>query len=266
LDTADFYGCGHSEELLGKVLSDSRKDFTIISKFGNTFDSATKRGLGTDASPKYIRAALASSLKRLKTDYLDVYLLHLWDYPIDAAQSVMDTLDDLVKEGKIRGFGWSTDSTSRATKYATRKKFVAVESELNLFKDTHEIITLCEKEGLLNLIRTPLAMGLLAGKYTRESQLPVDDIRTASPEWIAYFKNGRPTPIFLQKLESIKQVLTEDGRSIAQGALGWILARTPNAIVLPGFKNMRQVEENVNTMKFGALKQDQMKAINDILG
>ncbi|OLS13169.1 MAG: Aldo-keto reductase family 1 member C1 [Promethearchaeota archaeon CR_4] len=265
-DTADYYGCGHSEELLGKTLADSRKEFTIISKFGNTFDIATKHGIGTDASPKYIRTALADSLKRLKTDYLDIYLLHLWDYPADAGQPVMDTLDDLVIEGKIRGYGWSTDSTSRAKTYASRENYVAIESELNLFKDTHEIVALCEKERLLNLIRTPLAMGLLGGKYTRESQLPSDDIRTASPEWIAYFKNGQPTPGFLQKLESVKQILTEDGRTVAQGALGWILARTPNAVILPGFKNARQVEENITTLKYGALKPSQMKAIDDIMG
>lgn len=143
---------------------------------------------------------------------------------------------------------WSTDSTSRAKKFALRKNFVAIESKLNLFKDTHEIIALCETEHLLNLIRTPLAMGLLAGKYTRESQLLPEDIRTTCPDWIAYFKNGQPTPVFLQKLELVKQILTEDGRTVAQGALGWIMARTPNALLLPGFKNVMQVEENIKTL------------------
>jgi aryl-alcohol dehydrogenase-like predicted oxidoreductase len=84
-DTADVYGCGLSEELVGRALEDYRDEVIIITKFGNVFDPKTKRQIGEDASRKYVREAVDASLKRLKTGYIDIYLLHIWGYPIDKA-------------------------------------------------------------------------------------------------------------------------------------------------------------------------------------
>ena len=266
-DTADIYGCGLSEELVGRALENYRNEVIIITKFGNTFDSKTKRQLGKDASPKHIRDAVDASLERLKTDYIDIYLLHIWGYPIDKAAETMDTLEDLVSEGVIRGYGWSTDSTSRATAYSNRKHYVAVESELNVFRDTSEIVSLCEEKQLLNINKEPLAMGLLSGKYTPQTpRLPENDVRTASPDWIIYFKDGKATPEFTKKLDQIKEILTEDGRTLVQGSLGWIWARSPLTLPIPGFKTVKQVEENTKALEYGPLKPSQMKAIDEILG
>jgi aryl-alcohol dehydrogenase-like predicted oxidoreductase len=266
-DTADVYGCGHSEELIGKTLKDHRDEIIIITKFGEVFDSKTKRQLGEEGSPKYVRKAVEGSLKRLKTDYIDIYLLHIWGYPIDKAAETMNALEDLVSEGIIRGYGWSTDSTSRASAYADRKHYVAVESELNIFRVTSEIISLCEKKQLANINRTPLAMGLLSGKYTPQApRLPENDIRTATPDWLVYFKNGKATPEFTKKLEQVKEILTEDGRTLVQGAIGWIWAKSPMTIPIPGFKTVKQVEENAKALEYGPLKPSQMKAIDEILG
>jgi len=266
-DTADIYGCGLSEELLGRALENYRDEVIIITKFGNTFDSKTKRQLGEDASSKYIRDAVDASLKRLKTDYIDIYLLHIWGYPIDKAAETMDTLEDLVGEGVIRGYGWSTDSTSRAAAYSDRKHYVAVESELNVFRDTSEIVGLCEEKQLLNINRGPLAMGLLSGKYTPQTpRLPENDVRTASPDWLVYFKDGKAVPEFTKKLDRIKEILTEDGRTLVQGCLGWIWARSPVTLPIPGFKTVKQVEENAKALEYGPLKPSQMKAIDEILG
>jgi aryl-alcohol dehydrogenase-like predicted oxidoreductase len=266
-DTADIYGCGLSEELLGRALENYRDEVMIITKFGNTFDSKTKRQLGEDASPRHVRDAVDASLKRLKTDYIDIYLLHLWGYPIDKAAETMDTLEDLVSEGVIRGYGWSTDSTSRAAAYSDRKHYVAVESELNVFRDTSEIVSLCEEKRLLNINRGPLAMGLLSGKYTPQtSRLPENDVRTASPSWVVFFKDGKAVPEFTKKLDRIKEILTEDGRTLVQGALGWIWARSPMTLPIPGFKTVKQVEENAGALEYGPLKPSQMRAIDEILG
>jgi aryl-alcohol dehydrogenase-like predicted oxidoreductase len=266
-DTADIYGCGLSEELVGRALENYRDEVIIITKFGNTFDPKTKRQIGEDASPKYIRKAVDASLKRLKTDYIDIYLLHLWGYPIDKAAETMDTLEDLVNEGIIRGYGWSTDSTSRAAAYADRKHYVTVMSELNVFRDTSEIVSLCEKKQLLNINKAPLAMGLLSGKYTPQTpRLPENDVRTASPDWLVYFKDGKATPEFTKKLDQIKEILTEDGRTLVQGSLGWIWARSPLTLPIPGFKTIKQVEENAKALEYGPLKPSQMKAIDEILG
>lgn len=266
-DTADVYGCGLSEELVGKALENHREEIVIITKFGNTFDSKTKRQLGEDASPKYIRDAIKASHRRLKTDHIDIYLLHIWGYPIDKAAETMDTLEDLTSEGLIKGYGWSTDSTSRTAAYSDRTHYVAVESELNVFRNTSEIIDLCQKKQLLNINRAPLAMGLLSGKYTSETpRLPENDIRTASPDWIVFFKNGKATPEFTKKLDRIKEILMEDGRTLVQGSLGWIWARSPMSIPIPGFKTVKQVEENAKALEYGPLKPSQMKAIDEILG
>jgi aryl-alcohol dehydrogenase-like predicted oxidoreductase len=266
-DTADVYGCGHSEELIAKALGEYRDDIIIITKFGITYDPKAKRETGEDGSPKYVRKAVEASLKRLKTDYIDIYLLHIWGYPIDKAAETMDALDDLVSEGVIRGYGWSTDSTSRASAFADRRHYVAVESELNVFRITSEIISLCEKKQLANINRGPLAMGLLSGKYTPQMpQLPENDIRGSSPNWLVYFKNGKPTPEFAKKLEQIREILTEDGRTLVQGALGWIWAKSPMTIPIPGFKTVKQVEENAEALEYGPLKPSQMKAVDEILG
>jgi len=266
-DTADVYGCGLSERLLGKALENYRDEVVIITKFGNTFDPKTKRQLGEDASPKYIREAVEASLKRLKTDHIDIYLLHIWGYQIDKAAETMDTLEDLVSEGVIRGYGWSTDSTSRAAAYSDRKHYVAVESELNVFRDTSEIVRLCEEGQVLNINKAPLAMGLLSGKYTSQTpQLPENDIRTASPDWLAYFKHGKASPEFTKKLNRIKEILTEDGRTLTQGSLGWIWARSQVTLPIPGFKTAKQVQENAKALEYGPLKPSQMRAIDEILG
>ncbi len=265
-DSADVYGLGLSEELLGKALENYRDEVIIITKFGATFDPKTKRR-GEDGSPKHVREAVDASLKRLKTDYIDIYLLHLWGYPLDKATETMDTLEDLVSEGVIRGYGWSTDSTSRAAAYSDREHFVAIESELNVLHDTPEIVSLCEEKQLLNINRTPLAMGVLSGKYTPQTpQLPENDIRTISPEWLVYFKKGKVVPEFPKKLDQIKEILKEDGRTLVQGALGWILARSPMTLPIPGFKTVKQVGENIKALEYGPLKPSQMKAIDEILG
>ena len=266
-DTADVYGCGLSEQLLGRALENYREEVVIITKFGNTFDSKTKRQLGEDASPKYIRGAVDASLKRLNTDYVDIYLLHIWGYPIDKAAETMDTLEDLVGEGVIRGYGWSTDSTSRAAAHSGRKHYVAVESELNVFRDTSEIVGLCEEKRLLNINKAPLAMGLLSGKYTSQApRLAENDVRTASPDWLVYFKDGKASPEFTKKLDRIREVLTEDGRTLVQGSLGWIWARSKVTLPIPGFKTAGQVEENAKALEYGPLKSTQMKALDEILG
>jgi aryl-alcohol dehydrogenase-like predicted oxidoreductase len=265
-DTADIYGLGLSEELLGKAVENCRDEVIIITKFGATFDPKTKRR-GEDGSSKHVREAVDASLKRLKTDYIDIYLLHIWGYPLAKAAETMDTLEDLVSEGAIRGYGWSTDSTSRASAYSHRKHYVAVESETNVFRDIPEIFSLCEEKQLLNLIRTPLAMGLLSGKYTSQTpRLPENDIRTISPEWVVYFKNGKVVPEFTKKLDQIKEILTEDGRTLVQGALGWIWARSPMTLPIPGFKTVKQVEENARALEYGPIKPSQMRAIDEILG
>ena len=110
-------------------------------------------------------------------------------------------------------------------------------------------------------------MGLLTGKYTAESRLSDDDIRGKNKqEWVKYFDNGKPHPEYLAKLRKIEDILTRDGRSIVQGALGWVLARSEKTLPIPGFRTVQQIEENFKTLEFGPLSPNQMKEIDTILG
>ena len=266
-DTADVYGAGHSEEILGKALEDYRDDIIIATKFGNTFDKDRKKIIGENLSHEYIRKACESSLKRLNTDYIDLYWLHCWSVSKEDLISVKDTLEDLSSEGLINSYGWSTDLSDLSEYFVKNSNCVAIQHELNVLHDMNEIIDLCEKKNLASVNRTVLAMGLLTGKYSANSKLPDNDVRGINaPEWLKYFKEGRPAPEWLGKLEKIKEVLMSDGRSMVQGALSWNWARSDITIPIPGFKTVKQVEENIQAMEFGPLNNDQMKEIDKILG
>lgn len=108
-------------------------------------------------------------------------------------------------------------------------------------------------------------MGFLSGKFTAQSLLSKDDVRGAGHSWVPYFEDGRPAPEFLKMLDSIKEILTSNGRTLVQGALAWIWGKSSNTIPIPGFKTVKQVEENAKAMDFGPLFQDQMNEIDRIL-
>ena len=265
-DTADVYGAGHSEKILGKAIQDYRDDVVITTKFGNMFDEKTKQIIGTNSSPKYVHKACQASLQRLNIDYIDLYQLHIWTLPVKEVKPIMEVLDDLKDEGLIRTYGWSTDVTSNAHLFAERSNCSAIQQELNVLVDGREIIELCEKYNLASINRTVLAMGLLTGKYKSDSQLPKDDIRGNEPEWMKYFKDGKPVEEWLKKLDLVREILTSEGRTLVQGTLAWIWARSEKTIPIPGFKSVEQVEENITAMKFGPLNSNQMQEIEKILG
>ena len=111
-------------------------------------------------------------------------------------------------------------------------------------------------------------MGLLTGKFKKDTRIKdQNDVRVEVPEWMKYFQQGgRPHPDWLRKFESIKNILTQDGRTVVQGAIAWNWARSRKTIPIPGFRNTEQVDENVKALDFGPLKEEQMKAIDNILG
>jgi aryl-alcohol dehydrogenase-like predicted oxidoreductase len=258
-DTADVYGCGHSERLLGRALAGRREQMVIATKFGNVFDEETRQITGSDARPAYIQQACAASLRRLGTDYIDLYQFHLGDYPLEQAGAVRDTLEDLVVAGKIRAYAWSTDDPARARLFAQGPHCTAVQHRLNLLEDNPKMVALCEELHLASVNRGPLAMGLLTGKFTSQSRLPEDDVRHG---WD--FRAG-PVAERLHTLEAVREVLTSGGRTLAQGALGWLWARSVTTVPIPGFKTVEQVEDNVGALGLGPLSGEQMAALAALL-
>lgn len=265
-DTANVYGAGHSERVLGAALGSKRSRVVIATKFNAVFDESTRQVTGSDASPAGIRKACEDSLKRLGTDYIDLYQFHDNGFPAKDAQPVRDTLEELVKAGKIRAYGWSTDFVESAEFFAGGEKCTSIQLQLNVLDDNAAMIALCEKHNLAAINRGPLAMGLLTGKYRSGTTVSIDDVRgQKSPEWMKYFKNGTPNPEWLAMRDAIVDILTSNGRSIAQGALAWNWGRSPLTIPIPGFRTVKQVEENAGALQFGPLLPEQMAEVEKIL-
>lgn len=265
-DTANVYGAGHSERVLARALAGRRDRVVIATKFNALFDEDTRQVTGGDASPAGIRQACEGSLRRLDTDYIDVYLFHDNGFPPEKAQPVRDTLEALVKEGKIRVYGWSTDFPKSAEFFAQGEHCAAIEAQLNVLDDNPAIVSVCEQHNLALINRGPLAMGLLTGKYAIGTGVSIDDVRgQKSPEWMKYFKDGQPNPKFLKKIAAVREILTSNGRTLAQGALAWLWGRSENNIPIPGFRTVKQVEENAKAMQFGPLTQSQVEEIDTLI-
>lgn len=199
------------------------------------------------------------------TDYVDLYQFHIWGYPAAEAEPVRDALERLAEEGKIRGYAWSTDVLERVEVFAKGPHCTAVQNELNLFRCDDAILELCERENLAALNRSPLAMGVLTGKYNAETRFAKDDVRSHVP-WYIWFKDGKPSPEHLQKLDAVREILSSDGHTLAQGALAWIWGCSERTIPIPGFKNAQQAEENARAMAFGPLTPEQMAEIATLIG
>jgi aryl-alcohol dehydrogenase-like predicted oxidoreductase len=264
-DTAANYGAGHSEVILGKALGASRSKVVIATKFGYGVNDTTKIVSGVDCSPSQIRVSLEASLRRLNTEYIDLFQLHVGDYPSTQAHEIRDTLEQFVTEGLIRAYGWSTDDVARAKVFADGGNCVAIQHQQNIFEDNTAMLEFLEQYHLSSINRGPLGMGMLTGKFSNGATFDKTDVRYVSPEWMAYFKNGQPNPEWLVKLENIREILCAGGRTLAQGALAWLLARSDQTIPIPGFRTVRQVQENAVVLEQGALSQLQMQEIASLL-
>ncbi|MFX0063105.1 MAG: aldo/keto reductase [Candidatus Hermodarchaeota archaeon] len=264
-DTADSYGCGHSERILGQALEGRREEVIIATKFGGIFDEKTKEWFGHPhpngiVTSEFIYKACENSLKRLSTDYIDLYQFHWADYDPDLATDLLPVLENLVAEGKIRYYGWSTNNPERAQVFAEGEHCIAIQYHYNLLQRNETMLSLCEEFNLASIARAPLAMGLLTGKFNRDTQMPEDDVRH---NW--NFQKGILAEE-LEMLERIREVMTQDGRTLPQAALGWLWARGTQIIPIPGFKTVQQVEENASAMEFGPLSDKQIQEIDQILG
>ncbi len=265
-DTADAYGTGHSEHLLGRALGERRGDVVVATKWGNTMDTSAKRLTGADATPAYLRGAAEASLRRLGTDYIDLYQLHLNDLPISQAEDLLSTLEDLVDAGTLRWYGWSTDFPDRAAAWGRDGRHcTAIQHNLSVLHDAAEVLEVCRTHRLASLNRGPLAMGMLTGKFSASSTLGTDDVRGVAPEWLIYFRDGRPAPEWLERVAAVRDVLTGGGRTLAQGALAWIWARSDLTIPIPGCRTVAQIEENAAAIEHGPLSPDELAEVERLL-
>lgn len=269
-DTAANYGAGHSERILGLAIKGRRDQVVIATKFGYEVDEGAKEVMvyGKDEENSnvaiHLRDDVEASLRRLDTDYIDLYQLHIWGLAIERALEARDVLEELVQEGKIRTYGWSTDRADAVKAFSTSPNCGAVQQQLNVFDGNMELLALCDELNLASINRGPLGMGILTGKFTPESTFSDDDVRKHA-QWFPGLKDGKPTKEWLDALDSVREVLTSNGRTLAQGALAWIWGCSEKTVPIPGFKTVAQVEENCKAMEFGPLTTEQMAEIDQIL-
>lgn len=265
VDTADAYGAGHAERALRPVLA-SHPDVRIATKFGNLIDESARQLTGVDVSPEYIRSAAEASLSRLGRDRIDLYQLHTPDISTAQAEDAIATLEDLVADGSIAWYGVSTDDPELARPFIAGEHCTAMQIELNVLDDNPAMLELCESADLGVLCRSPLAMGLLGGRYSANRPVAgADDVRTHQPEWMKWFVKGTPSPQYLEALDAVRADLASDGRSLVQGALAWIWARSDRAVPIPGFRNAGQVDDLAGALENGPLEPDAFERIEQTL-
>lgn len=270
IDTADQYGAGHAETIIAQALRESdlnREDVVLCSKVGMVCDGYRGKIVGITDKKEDIAGAIDASLKRLDVEYLDLVKFHLNQHPIEKSEGVFEAFSDAYKAGKITGFGWSNDDLDGAMAFANLTGYVAVQNDLNMFSPADDLLRAVENRSLWSFNRQPLAMGLLTGKYRHDSpKAGSNDIRGSGAEWLRYFnEDGAPTAAMIEAVENIRELLTGDGRTVAQGALGWCLAQSGQAIPLPGCRTPEQARENFGVLELEPLAVDTVEKIDSVL-
>ncbi len=261
-DTAANYGAGWAEQIVARAFADHRDQVVIATKFGYRVDEAAKDVGGYDEDEVVDRLPVdcEASLRRLGTDVIDVYQFHVNEYPVEKAAAVRDALEDLAAAGKIRWYGWSTDNPAGARVFAAGAHCATVQANMNVIHDAPGILAVCDEFDLACINRGPLGMGLLTGKYRKDTVFPGNDVRSAT-----WFQEGFQAPI-MEHLDAIRGILTSEGRTLAQGALAWLWGRSERTIPIPGVRTVAQVAENAAALSFGPLTPDQMAEIHALLG
>lgn len=263
-DTADVYGAGHSERVLGRALG-TRDDVFVATKVGNRFDETSRQVVGSSAEPAYIAEAAEASLRRLGRDVIDLYQLHIGNLEPADAEPVREAFERLVEAGKIRGYGWSTDDPARAAAWLGHENYRAVQHDMNIMNPAREMVGLVENNDLISINRSPLAMGFLSGKFKPGHEFDKADIRGSSTPWLKPFQDGRLNPDYVAKLDAVYELLTAGGRTAVQGALGWIWATSGATLPIPGFRTVAQAAENAAALEYGPLPDQTVAEINRVL-
>ncbi len=259
-DTAANYGCGHSERTLAKAIAGRRNQVILSTKFGYVVDEEKRIVRETDDVLPRIRKECENSLRNLKTDYIDLYHFHRGEYPIEKAAEIRELLETLVTEGKIRWYGWSTDNPEGAKIFAQGAHCTAIQHILPFVFDAPLMLAICDEYDQASINRSPLGMGSMTGKQNANSTFPADDVRHGMDLTTERFA------INSRRREAIHKFFadSEDSRTLAQIILSWYWARSERTIPIPGFRNVAQVKENIQTMEFNLLTKKQMEKIEEI--
>ncbi len=247
-DTAEVYGPYTNEELLGEAVEPFRKDVIIATKFGYEIPAEhhayADKAFALDSSPAAIRKAVEGSLKRLRTDYIDLYYQHRVD-PKVPIEEVAGTVADLIKEGKVLYFGLSEADADTIRRAHSVCPVTAVQSEYSMFfrEPEQKIMSTLEALGIGFVPFSPLGKGILTGAFKRDTKLDASDFRSNIPRF-----QGENYQHNLALAEYVEDLAQQKGVTPAQIALGWLLAQKDYIVPIPGTKKISRLEENLGSI------------------
>ncbi len=242
LDTADSYGAGHNEELVGRAIKERRDEVVLATKFGFVLDT-DGHVVGKNGTPAYVRKAIDASLRRLGTDFVDIYILHRVD-PEVAIEETIGAMADLVSAGKVRHLGLSEASAEQVRRAHAVHPIATLQSEYSLWtRDPEgELMTLCQELGIGFVAFCPLGRGIFSGKLV-DAELQGDDFRRTLPRFEP--ENLKRN---LELVRGLEDLARRKQCTPAQLALSWILQRGKDIAVIPGTRKQRHVEENLRAL------------------
>jgi aryl-alcohol dehydrogenase-like predicted oxidoreductase len=237
-DTAEVYGPFKNEELLGRALGARRKQVVIATKFGFKFENGKTAGL--DSRPEHVREAVEGSLRRLRTDYIDLYYQHRVD-PAVPIEDVAGAMADLVRAGKVRYLGLSEASEKTIRRAHATAPITALQSEYSLWERGLElgIIPMLRELGIGLVPFSPLGRGFLTGEMKRAEEYPEGDYRRGDPRF-----QGANFDANVRAAEAVREIAKEKRAAPGQIALAWLLAKDPSYVPIPGTKRRKYLEEN----------------------
>ncbi len=258
IDTADVYGDGHSEKLVGEVIKGKRDQVVVATKGGLIGHHRDPQGEPVYDRPEKVIEAFEASLTRLGTDYLDVYFDHIWWDKEEETEAFLTAFAQLKREGRVRAVGVSTDSFDYIKHFNQSGGLDVVQLDYSILNRNSEkdISPYCQEHGIGVVVRGPLRMGILTGKFTTETSFPEGDIRKDWPqeEWFGES---------LEKVEELRDLETDE-QTLGQLALRFVLDHPAVSVAIPGAKTPEQVEANVAASVRPLLSAEMRQHIDDV--
>ena len=244
-DTSDAYGPHTNEELIGRTLAGRRDKVFLATKFGIVRDPNDPNKRGIDGRPEYVRQSVEGSLRRLKTDHIDLYYQHRVDRNVPIEETV-GAMARLVEEGKVRYLGLSEASAASIHKAAAVHPIAALQSEYSLWTrdpETTGTLAACREHGIALVAYSPLGRGFLTGAITKPEDFAEDDYRRINPRFTGenFAKN-------LAIVEKVSKFAADKGCTPGQLALAWVLAKGDDIVPIPGTKRVKYLEENAGAV------------------